>query len=163
MSFAVLKNDAHDFVQNGREETGFERSRWKAINNWKRYEVAIKTEKHIITHPVVFKYCFILSGHSDLCLSGNAVKPAAAIYNCSSSFSVVSEHVSVRPKTTQPWKNFGGNCQIFFLGGYIIEQLWRKEFVLNLFLVDIAEMEHVSVLPLPYHFHHHYQQVSPKI
>ena len=83
-SFAALKNDAHDFVQNGHEGTEFERSRRKAINNWKRYEIAIKTEKHIITHPVVFKYCFILSGHSELCLSGNAVKPAPAIYNCSS-------------------------------------------------------------------------------
>ena len=43
-SFAALKNDAHDFVQNGHEGTEFERSRRKAINNWKRYEVAIKTE-----------------------------------------------------------------------------------------------------------------------
>ena len=79
-----MKSDAHDSVQNGLEGTEFERSRRKAINNWKRYEVAIKTEKHIITHPVVFKYCFILSGHSELCLCGNAVKPAPAIYNCSS-------------------------------------------------------------------------------
>ena len=47
-SFAALKNDAHDFVQNGHEGTEFERSRRKAINNWKRYEVAIKTELHTL-------------------------------------------------------------------------------------------------------------------
>ena len=131
MSFAGLKSDAHDSVQNGLEGTEFERSRRKAINNWKRYEVAIKK----ITHPVVFKYCFLLSGHSELCLSGNAVKPASAIYNCSSSFWTRFSETKNDPTMEKLWWKLS-NIFSWWIHHWTT---WWKEFVLNLFLVDIAE------------------------